>query len=90
METIIAPPKIEQIFQWMIDGMGYHDSESIPVKDVFKMFEAFFHYEHRWNSQLQKLLDEYIAITPHPIIMPHNPIDESPEDAENPRKATVT
>jgi hypothetical protein len=58
MNRLLEPPTIEVLFRRLIDGMGYHDAESIPTKDVFKMFEAFFNHEHNWNAANDKMLRE--------------------------------
>ena len=68
MRMLIEPPKIETLFRRLIDGMGYHDAESIPTAEVFKMFKAFFNHEHNWNAQLSKQLADWDATQLKPIL----------------------
>ena len=70
IKAILQPPTIESQFQRLLDGMGLHDEETIPTATVFKMFDAFFRYEHKWNLHLQKALNDYNSVTPHPLVIP--------------------
>ena len=68
-KMLIEPPTIETQFRRLIDGMGYHDIDSIPARDVFLMFKAFFEYEHNWNVQLEKRLAEWDATQLKPMFV---------------------
>ncbi len=69
-DLMLEPPTIERQFKRLLYGYGLHDSESIPVTTVLQMFVAFFNYEHKWNMQLQKSLDEFNRISLKPIVIP--------------------
>jgi hypothetical protein len=45
---------IDQLFQRLVDEMGYRDAKTIPVEDVRRMFVAFFNTTQMREEYLRR------------------------------------